>query len=221
VGPEGPLPVTGLILAGGGSRRMGRPKALLPFGAERLIERQVRLLRPLCQELLVVTNDPATLAFVGLPMVGDRAPGLGPLAGLEAGLFAASLPLVLGVACDMPFLTAGVVRALYDHLVRADSGNPLPAARPLVAVPRTPRGVEPLCALWRREAGLALRAALDSGERSPQRLLDRLPVAWLAGEALASLGDPGLLFQNCNTPDEYADALAKEGAPVERETDRP
>lgn len=204
---EAGYPITGLILAGGASSRMGRPKALLPFGPERLIERQVRLLRPLCRELLVVTNDPDAFAFLGLPCVRDREAGQGPLAGLEAGLGAASQPLALAVACDMPFLTCDVIRALYERLA------PVPV--PLAAVPRTPQGPEPLCALWRREALPAIQGALAAGQRSPQRLLAELPVAWLEGEALAALGDPARLFLNCNTPADYELALrlSEEGAP--------
>jgi molybdopterin-guanine dinucleotide biosynthesis protein A len=225
-----PHPVTGLILAGGASSRMGRPKALLPFGGERLIERQVRLLRPLCRELLVVTNDPAAYRFLGLPLVADRAPGLGPLAGLEAGLAAASQPFALGVACDMPFLTGAVLEALYGLMVgrpgESAGGAPLvpgeacgppvaPTQPPLVALPRTPAGPEPLCALWRREALSAIQGALAADRRSPRSLLAQLPVAWLEGEALAALGDPARLFLNCNTPAEYAAALqlGKEDAP--------
>lgn len=218
---EAAFPITGLILAGGASSRMGRPKALLPFGPERLIERQVRLLRPLCQELLIVTNDPDSFAFLGLPLVGDRAPGQGPLAGLEAGLAAASQPMALGVACDMPFLTEEVVTALYDLVVGRPVGAGAPAetnphaGSPLVAVPRTPAGPEPLCALWRREALPAIQGALAAGQRSPQRLLAQLPVAWLEGPTLAALGDPARLFLNCNTPTDYEQALqlSEEGFP--------
>ncbi|HLO04887.1 MAG TPA: molybdenum cofactor guanylyltransferase [Symbiobacteriaceae bacterium] len=216
---EAGFPLTGLILAGGASSRMGRPKALLPFGPERVIERQVRLLRPLCRELLVVTNDPAAFAFLGVPLVGDRAPGLGPLAGLEAGLSAASQPVVLGLACDMPLLTGSVVAALYARLMGSDGGllgsAPAGVGSPLAAVPRTPAGPEPLCALWRREALPAIQGALAAGQRSPQRLLAQIPVAWLEGEALTALGDPTRLFHNCNTPADYEQALqlAEEGSP--------
>lgn len=202
---EAELPITGLILAGGASSRMGRPKALLPFGPERLIERQVRLLRPLCQELLIVTNDPEAFALLGLPMIKDHSPGQGPLAGLEAGLGAANQPLVLAVACDMPFLSGKVITALYTHLTDDV----------LAAVPRAPDGPEPLCALWRRTALSAIQGALAAGQRSPQRLLEQLPVAWLEGEALTALGDPSRLFLNCNTPADYERALQlrEEGAP--------
>lgn len=203
-----PLPLTGLILAGGPSSRMGRPKALLPFGGELLIERQVRLLRPLCAELIIATNEPEVYAFLGLPMVADAEPGQGPLAGLEAGLAAATQPLLLGVACDMPFLTEPLVRALYAALAGARK-------RPLAALPRTASGLEPLCALWRREALDAIREGLGAGQRSPQRLLAQLPVTWLEGEELVALGDPARLFLNCNTPADYDHArqLAEEGAP--------
>jgi molybdopterin-guanine dinucleotide biosynthesis protein A len=107
----------------------------------------------------------------------------------------------------MPFLSTRVVQALFALLTTDE------ATSPLAAVPRTADGPEPLCALWRREAAPAIRSALDAGERSPMRLLARLPVAWLEGEALSAIGDPNRLFQNCNTPAEYAAALAKEGAP--------
>jgi molybdopterin-guanine dinucleotide biosynthesis protein A len=175
---------------------MGRPKALLPFGAELLIERQVRLLRQVCGELILVTNEPARFAFLGLRTIQDRAPSLGPLAGLEAGLTASRTPLVFAVACDMPFIEPGLIRTMVAEARQVDAVVPWPTTGP-----------EPLCAIWHRSALPAIRAALDRGERSPQRLLTALQVRWVPEAALKPFGEPARLFFNCNTPEEYEGAL--------------
>jgi molybdopterin-guanine dinucleotide biosynthesis protein A len=191
-----PAGLTGLILAGGRSSRMGRPKALLPFGAELLIERQVRLLRPVCAELILVTNEPEHFAFLGLRTIPDRAPSLGPLAGLEAGLAASRTPLHFAIACDMPFVEPDLIRTMAAEASQCDA-----------VVPQLPAGPEPLYAIWHQSALPAIRAGLDRGERSPQRLLSTLQVRWVPEAALRPFGDPARLFFNCNTPEEYQRAL--------------
>src|SRR5947209_8495270 len=90
-----------LILAGGNSRRMGRDKAALPAGSLSLVEHIARRLGPVVDEVLLSTarrnaDGPA------LPVVIDRYPGMGPLAGMHAGFLAANHPLVWVVACDLP-----------------------------------------------------------------------------------------------------------------------
>src|SRR5215510_11310941 len=94
---------------------MGRDKATLEFDGEPMLVRVARLLREACDEILVASGDGVRLEAFGLPQVRDAAPDAGPLAGLVAGLDRASNPLVAAVAVDMPYVNAGLIRAMSDR----------------------------------------------------------------------------------------------------------
>jgi molybdopterin-guanine dinucleotide biosynthesis protein A len=131
--------VTGVILAGGRSSRMGSNKALLPFRGGRFIEAIHRQLRTLFAEVLLVTNTPEQYGFLDCPMVLDLHPGMGALAGLQAGLLHSGTPHIFAVACDMPYLDDTLIRTLSERRHRAD-----------VVIPEGPHGPEPLHAVYGR-----------------------------------------------------------------------
>ncbi|MBW3659082.1 MAG: NTP transferase domain-containing protein [Actinobacteria bacterium] len=150
--------LTGLVLAGGASRRMGRDKATLVFEGERLVDRAVRVLLAICGEVLVASGDGRRLDLP-VPQVADHVPDAGPLAGLVAGLTVAAHPVVAVVAVDAPFADPGVLLRCVARLGDA------PACLPEVdGVP------QPLHAAWATAAVADARDALERGERSPQRL---------------------------------------------------
>lgn len=182
------IEATLLLLAGGESRRMGRPKALLPVEGRTLIEWQVQRLAPEFAETLIAAAAPEQVpAALQASAVLDRQRGRGPLGGLEAGLSAARMPVVVVLACDVPSFSARLARTLVTRLVeepRADA-----------AVPETPRGLEPLAAAYRREAALgAVSAALRAGDLRVRAMLDRLG-------SLIRVSLPEL--PNLNTPSDY------------------
>lgn len=174
-----------LILAGGASRRMGRPKALLPFAGTTLVEHLVATLAPAFDEVLISANDPATIP----PMLRDRHQvvadlhrGAGPLAGIEAGLNAARNDTLFAVACDMPLVTA----ELAAQIVTAAAGHD-------AAVPRIGGRPEPACAAYRRPAAGPIAAALREDRRRAAGVLAELDVAWLDDldpRLFASANDP-------------------------------
>jgi len=111
------LKATLLLLAGGESKRMGQPKALLPVGSTTLVEWLAARLAGSFAEVLVSANDPQ-LVPKGMRMVRDRRAGhLGPLAGIEAGLAAATTEAVVAVACDMPRATPELAQQLILSLI--------------------------------------------------------------------------------------------------------
>jgi molybdopterin-guanine dinucleotide biosynthesis protein A len=188
------LPATLLLLAGGESRRMGRPKALLPAGGVTLIEWVAARLAPAFAGLLVAARRPEQVPAALRPrLVHDRHPGAGPLAGVEAGLAASSHDVVVAVACDMPNVTADLVRRL---ALAAGAEPGLDAA-----VPRVGGRPEPACAAYRRSAAEPIRAALDAGRFKAADVLAGLRVRWLDGEDEA-------LFANLNTAEDYRRFLA-------------
>lgn len=192
-----------VIQAGGQSNRMGQDKALMPFLGRSLIARQVERLSLLKAPIFVVTNRPEAYAFLGLPLVPDVLPGAGPLGGLLTALRAASSTAVAVVACDMPFVNPLLLQAQYGLLLSAAAD---------VVVPRSPRGIEPLHAVYRRAACLGpVEAALNAGERRVIAWFGAARVQELSPEDVARHDPEFLSFMNVNNPEEFrqAEALAQ------------
>lgn len=187
-----------VIQAGGESRRMGRDKGLAYFLGERLIERAVRRVRSLADEILVTTNKEEDYRFLGLPLFPDLQPGSGALGGLYTALHAAGLPLVAVVACDMPFINAELLAAARDLLVHTGAD---------LVIARMPEGYEPFHALYRRQTCLpAVQRALQAGERKMISWFPQVTVREIPGETIAALDPNGLAFLNLNTPEELRQA---------------
>ncbi|MCS7235980.1 MAG: molybdenum cofactor guanylyltransferase [Armatimonadota bacterium] len=187
----------GVVLAGGRSRRMGTDKALLPFAGTTLLGHVVRRIRTCCNPVYVVASDPRRDFGLRVPVVADRWPGHGPVAGIEAGLRACPTPCAAVVACDLPFVQPALLAGLADLMEGVDA-----------AVPLTDRP-HPLCAVYRRDAAYAAEAVLEAGGGSVRHLLARIRVRYVPEEVLRPW-DPDLLsFVNVNTPADYAAALAR------------
>jgi molybdenum cofactor guanylyltransferase len=183
--------VSGVILAGGrGSRLGGVNKALLQVGDRRNIDRVGVALGPLCEEIVVVANDPELVGVNGWRVVFDAEPHAGVLPALLQGLETARGEVAIVVACDMPFLSTGLLAEQVGRAAKADVVMPLVEGRP-----------EPMHAVYRRVACLAaIRESLASGERRMISFLDRVRCEWLAEAELRRV-DPELRsFFNTNTP---------------------
>lgn len=180
-------PLTAVVLAGGGSRRMGRDKALVDIDGAPLVARIVAQVRPLASRVLLSAGDPQRYAFLGLETVVDARVGEGPLMGIVAGLRAAETDLVLFVPCDLPEVPVALVHALLAAAEGRDGAAPVAAdGRP-----------EPLLAVYdRRLADVAARL-LEAGERRARKLWD------VADIARVPLPD-GMRLANLNTPEELA-----------------
>ena len=110
--PDG---VTGVLLAGGNSSRMGRNKALMTLAGRRLVDRVLAVLSSVLDDLLMVTGSPELYADLGVRMVPDVVAGKGALGGIHSALHHAAAPHCLVVACDMPFLNAEFLRYIADQ----------------------------------------------------------------------------------------------------------
>ena len=186
---EGRPALTGLILAGGRSLRMGRDKATLEYDGEPMLLRVARLLGEACDEILVASGDGERLEAFGLPQVRDAAPAAGPLGGLVAGLDRASNPLVAAVGVDMPFVNAGLLHAMADSFGSEDA-----------AVPLSDGGPEPLHAVYARAASERLRASLVAGTFGLRTALETLRVR-LVDQTIWRAFDPaGAFARNLNEP---------------------
>jgi molybdopterin-guanine dinucleotide biosynthesis protein A len=182
--------VTGAVLAGGRSRRMGRDKALMDWGGRPLVEHVAARLQELCAEVFVVAKVPLP---VDLRVVTDATDTQTPLAGVVRALAASAHRRTVVVACDMPYVSVDVLRHLLDLAEGVDAVVPQRAGR-----------AEPLHAVWASSALGPLTEALASGERALHRTLGALRVRWVP-EAEWSPWDPqGRTFENVNTPADVA-----------------
>jgi FdhD protein len=184
--------VSGVILAGGKSSRMGSNKALLPYKGGRFIEAIHRQLAEIFSEVLLVTNNPEQYEFLPCRKVADLFPGAGALAGIHAGLHHSANPAIFAVACDMPYLNTDLVRHLAGQ---ADAGS--------VVIPEGPAGLEPLHAVYGKDCLAAIEEAISHGEKRILSFFDRVNAIKINTEQIAGFDPSFASFSNINTPEEY------------------
>lgn len=194
-----------IILCGGRSSRMGRDKALLPFGPrEALLQRGVRIVAEEVPAGEIVCVAAADQELPTLPaevrIVRDTLPMEGPLAALAIGLaqFAGAANAVFACGCDAPYLSPQFIAAMFawlgDHQV---------------AAPKIDGGVCPLPAVYRGDVLPIAEASLAKGDRSLRALIASCDAKLIGVEELKSV-DPSLAaLQSCNTQQEYEALLAR------------
>jgi molybdenum cofactor guanylyltransferase len=194
--------VGGIVLCGGRSSRMGRPKAWLPFGDEVLLQRVVRILSEVVDPIVVVAAPDQELP--SLPPITviarDNREGLGPLNGLAAGLAALQgrVDAAYLSSCDVPFLRAVFVDRVLAGLGDAD-----------VCVPEVGGFRHPLAAAYRVSLLPKVRELIEANRLRPVFLMELVPTRVLRE---ADLGDAGLAsLRNVNTPEDYEAALREAG----------
>ncbi len=204
-----PRPPFAAVLTGGESRRFGAPKALALVGGARVIDRVVAAARGALGETVLVANRPELFADLGLRMRPDAVPGAGALGGVHAALRWAAeegRPGALCVACDLPFLPAGLLRALVGRAAdgAVDAAAPESTGR---------RGVEPLCAFYSVRCLEESERMLGSGELRLTELLDRVRTARIPLAEVRRWGAPEVMFLNVNTPADHvrAEEIARTG----------
>ncbi len=184
--------ITGVILAGGNSSRMGRNKALLSFRGRPLVESVYRTMTELFSEVVVVTNQPQEYDFLPCVKIPDIHVGLGSLAGIHAALAWSTNTRIFVVACDMPYLDAGLIRNLAGLL--GDEA---------ALVPESDAGLEPLHAFYAKKMLPLLDGALAAGRVRIIDLIEEVGARVVPAEEVARLSVGAEPFLNINTPEEY------------------
>jgi len=178
---------------------MGRDKMSLPFGDESLLERIVGIVAPCVDEVLLVAREGQELPpnrALGLNVARDPAEGLGPLAGLIAGLRAIDRDRAFVVSCDVPLLKASLVRGLLDLSLDFRA-----------AIPRIGGHYMTTCAVYSKTLVGELEDLLAAGVRRPREIV-KLPGVCTPEEDELRAFDPDLSsFVDCNTPERYREAL--------------
>lgn len=190
-------PCTGVILAGGLSRRFcGQNKAFLDVGGKRIIDRLLAVYQPIFDEIIIVTNDPRAYLDLDAAIVTDIFPHRSSLTGIHAGLFHATRPYAFFAACDTPFLLPGVVHQILKALSPGLDG----------VVPQTSMGFEPLCAVYAQRCCGVIAQRLNNQRFQIKGFFKKLRIRTLSEKSLRQQ-DPELRsFFNINTPDDLARA---------------
>lgn len=176
-------------------------KALLEVGGARIIDRILEAVQPLVDECVLLTNDAALGGSERLRLVFDAMPHAGVLPALSAGLAAATGEVCLAVASDMPFIS----RAVFEHLLSFQAD---------VVIPRTADYLEPMHAVYRRDAvATAIRAALERGDQRMTSYFGDVRVREVDEDEWRNFDPLGLAFFNVNTPEDLVEARRIASAP--------
>jgi len=190
--------VAGYILAGGGSTRFGRDKALVEVGGIPMIASMIELVRSVTRQMKIVAAPGKYDAF-GVEIVEDRWPGEGPLGGIitaleDAAQSAARPEWNLVVSCDMPFLTQEWLAFLGERATKSKAQ---------VVFPHSASGPEPLCACWQTGAAAELRSGFERGVRKVTEGIALLRAEVLDEADWKRFDSAGRLFWNMNTASDY------------------
>jgi len=185
--------VTGVILAGGTSSRMGRNKALLEINGSSIITRTYRTLAELFHEVVIVTNTPQDYEFIPCRKVPDIYPGIGSVAGLHSALAHSTTERTFVTACDMPFVDPFIIRHLCD--MQLDEYD--------AVIPFSKGGQEPLHAVYTSKCKDIFEIAINNGERKILDILARMNTRLITWDEMKLIVGSTAGFLNVNTPEEY------------------
>ena len=179
------------IQAGEQSHRMGTDKALVQLGGKPLIEHILARVQGLGDDVLITSNHPEGLAYLGIPLVRDPIPGAGALAGLHTALNAAQGDRVLVLACDMPFVNRQLIEYMIGLAPSAD-----------VVVPQYAGYFEPMHAIYSEECLPAIESSLSNGQTRVVSFYDEVQVRTIDETEIARFDPLGRSFFNINTPED-------------------
>ncbi len=189
--------MTGIILSGGKSSRMGINKAFLEINGERLIDRTVKQFKELFPEVILVTNEPLLYLDQDVALVTDIYKRKGPLGGLYAGLYYASFDYAFLCACDMPYLNVEFIRYMMGKVAGYD-----------VVIPETSEGYFPLHAIYSRRALPTIKNLLERGDRlKVVGVFKGMRVLTIPEPVIRSYDPEGMMFLNINTEQDLQQAL--------------
>jgi molybdopterin-guanine dinucleotide biosynthesis protein A len=199
--------VSGIVLAGGASRRMGRDKAWVELDGKPLIERVIERLGQVCDEIVLVTNDREKFERLEQRTIADEFPGMGSLGGLYSGLRAIENELGIAVACDMPFLNPALLRFLislssdWDIVIPSVENENKPKKEGTRETAKR-QNLHPLHAVYRKTCLEPMREAI---ERSDLRMISfhaAVRVNVVPQAEVERFDLQHLSFRNVNTPEE-------------------
>ena len=192
--------ITGIILAGGKSRRMGHDKTHIIVDGESLLDKSISFLENFCNEIIISSNA-GNLNFPGIKIVPDEITNLGPIGGIYSSLKVSQSNVNLFIAPDMPYLNEELIRFLLSNAVNDKiSAIVLPDGK-----------IEPLCAVYPRNIISNIESFIKSGNKKLIDLLNKLEFNQVKLKGTESFYSDKL-FMNINYPEDLEKYLEnKEG----------
>jgi molybdopterin-guanine dinucleotide biosynthesis protein A len=184
--------ITGVVLAGGLSKRYGQNKAFLKLNGARIIDRIIAEMKTIFRNVVVVTNRKADYEYLEMPVFEDLIEGLGPLGGIFTGLMAISDQAGFFVPCDMPFFSKQLVRYMVD--IKDNHA---------AVVPSGATGIEPLHAIYSQSCLDPIRSLISEQRYQVRLFFEKVPVRYVTLDEISKFIAPGKAFLNINTPDEF------------------
>jgi molybdopterin-guanine dinucleotide biosynthesis protein A len=193
------IQVTGVLLAGGKSRRMGEDKRYLVVGEQTLLERSLGVLRSIFHEVLVVIAQDSAPLDIDARVVRDLVPNCGSLGGIYTGLTQATSPYIFAVACDMPFLNQAVITQFTNRRDTAD-----------IVMARLATRLHPMHALYGKGCLPAMEQMIVARQLKIQELVSHasLRVQYVTEADLLSIDPSWRSFHNVNTPEDLEAACS-------------
>jgi molybdopterin-guanine dinucleotide biosynthesis protein A len=185
--------ISGIILSGGKSIRMGENKAFIKVDGVPIINRIHDLFKELFQEVIIVTNHKGIFKDFDSKIYSDLIPNKGALGGLYTGIFFSSFHYSFCVACDMPFIKKSLVQYLINNIEDED-----------VIIPRTKDGLQPLHAIYSKKCLDPIKCTIDEGKFKIIDIYDLVKVKIVEENGFLSLDPLRESFINVNTPEELS-----------------
>ena len=199
--------VTGIILAGGKSIRMGENKALMKLGSKTVIERMVDIVQPLFSNIILISNTPEEYKFLQLPIFSDVYKYRGPLAGIHSALKNSQTEKNFILSCDIPLMS----HAMINYIIQYKTNKP-------VTICKATGYTQPLAGLYNKSILSKAEKYLndfelensdkEEYEKKKCRMhsfLDTIEIELLNPESLDFYSDN--IFFNMNSPEDYEKIL--------------
>ncbi|MDG5787816.1 molybdenum cofactor guanylyltransferase [Evansella sp. AB-P1] len=194
-------PVTGVILAGGKSRRMGTNKALLEINGEKVVNRIEKHLNNITNDIVLITNNLEAFSFIQHKIAKDIHIGKGPLSGIHSGITHSTNEWCFVVACDLPFFNEPIGQYMISLIGQEPIGG---------IVPKINGKLHPLYALYHRSILQEVENSLNSNTLKITELLEKLDVCIISERDFYKKGfteeEVEMAFFNMNRPEDYIKA---------------
>lgn len=183
--------ITGIILAGGKSSRMGKDKGLCEYKGRALVTYAIEVLKPLCGRIIICANNQEEYNVFGFEVFPDEIKGIGPMGGILSGLKQSETEHNLVLSCDTPFVTGDLFQRLIQHIEKNQ-----------IVVPFHQDGkLEPLAAYYATNVIAELAQCVESGDYKMMNFLQKVRTGTFDVDSLWP-GEAIQLFHNLNTPDD-------------------
>lgn len=192
--------ITGILLAGGKSSRMGENKSFLKICDKTIIERIAELIKSIFSEVIVITNTPDEYKFLNLPLFEDVFKWRGPLAGIHSGLIHSNTEKNFVISCDVPLMTKEMIEYIVNFQTR----------KPIVFC-KAAGYHQPLVGVYHKEIIFEIEKIIsdntETSDKSFHHFLKKVNAELIDPQDLPFYRDE--LFFNVNNPDDYSLILAK------------